>query len=78
MSNITLSVSPELKQKMKRHPEIRWSRIAEKAIADYVELLDLLDKSTDSNISEEEAIKLAIKIHQFRKGKGDWRKYLKG
>ncbi len=36
MANITLSILDELYRRMKRHPEVRWSKIVRKAIADYI------------------------------------------
>jgi len=36
MPNITLSVPPDLYRKMKKHPEIKWSEVARKAIAEYL------------------------------------------
>jgi len=46
MANITLSLPEELYQKLKDHPEIRWSEIARKAIQQYLDELELLDKLT--------------------------------
>ncbi len=46
MANITLSLSEELYQKLKNHPEIRWSEVARKAIQQYLDELELLDKLT--------------------------------
>ena len=46
MANITLSLPEELYQKLKNHPEIRWSEVARKAIQQYLDELELLDKLT--------------------------------
>jgi len=76
MTNVTLSVPPELAKKMKKHPEVRWSEVARQAIADHLEFLDLLNKATDPSIKEEEFAKLAVKI-QHKRRKPLWRAYLK-
>ncbi|NJE76935.1 hypothetical protein [Thermococcus sp. ES12] len=36
MPNITLSIPPDLYRRMKKHPEIKWSEVARKAIAEYL------------------------------------------
>ncbi|HLD83353.1 MAG TPA: hypothetical protein VI979_00685 [archaeon] len=44
MPNLTLSVSEELQEKMRRHPEIRWSEVARKSISEKIEDLDAIEK----------------------------------
>ncbi len=78
MGNITLAVPKGIAQRMKRHPEIRWSRIARQAIIERVELLEALEQTTDHALNEEEAIKLALEIHHSYRRKADWRKLLAG
>lgn len=73
MTNVTLSVPPELAKKMKKHPEVRWSEVARQAIADHLEFLELLDKATDPTVKEGEFAKLAVKI-QHKRRKPVWRK----
>ncbi len=36
MPNITLSLPPDLYRRMKKHPEIKWSEVVRKAIAEYL------------------------------------------
>ena len=43
MANITLSLPEELHKKIRKHSEIRWSEIARKAIAEYIENLELME-----------------------------------
>jgi len=43
MVNITISVPQDLYDKMKRHSEVDWSEVAEKALTDYVEQLELVN-----------------------------------
>lgn len=77
MANVTLAVPGQMASRMKKHPEIRWSQVARQAIAERLELLELLDRATNPTISEEEAVKLALKIHHSRRGRGDWRRFLR-
>jgi len=63
MANITLSLPEELYQKLKDHPEIRWSEIARKAIQQYLDELELLDKlTTNSQLTDEDARELSDMI----------------
>ena len=61
--NITLSVADETHEKMKEHPEMRWSEIARKAIEERLELLDAIDEiSSKSRLTEKDACELADKV----------------
>lgn len=40
MPNITLSIPEEIYEKMKRHPEVKWSEIARRAILEYLRKLE--------------------------------------
>ena len=63
MANITLSLTEELYQKLKEHPEIRWSEIARKAIQQYLDELELLDKLTaKSQLTDEDVRELSDMI----------------
>lgn len=65
MPNLTLSVSPELYEAMKRHPEIRWSEIARRAIARRLEDLDALDAMlSKSTLTESDVRELAEKVNR--------------
>ena len=60
MANITLSLPEELYQKLKEHPEIRWSEVARKAIQQYLDELELLDKLTSkSQLTEDDVRELS-------------------
>jgi metal-responsive CopG/Arc/MetJ family transcriptional regulator len=60
MANITLSLPEELYQKLKDHPEIRWSEIARKAIQHYLDDLELLDKlTTNSSLTDDDVRELS-------------------
>ncbi len=57
MANITLSLPEELYQKLKGHPEIRWSEIARKAIQQYLDELELLDKLTAKSLLTDDDVR---------------------
>ena len=43
MVNITISIPPELCEKMKKHSEVKWSEVVRKALANYVDRLDIVE-----------------------------------
>jgi metal-responsive CopG/Arc/MetJ family transcriptional regulator len=43
MANITVSIPKLLREKMKRHSEVKWSEVVRKALTDYVDRLELAD-----------------------------------
>jgi predicted amidophosphoribosyltransferase len=43
MANMTISLPKELCEKMKRHPETKWSEVARKALSDYVDRLEIVE-----------------------------------
>ncbi|WP_297421160.1 hypothetical protein [Thermococcus sp.] len=36
MPTMTLSIPPDIYRRMKKHPEIKWSEVARRAIAEYI------------------------------------------
>jgi hypothetical protein len=48
MAHLTLSVPKELYEEMRKHPEIKWSEVARKAIGEYLSKLG--SKSTSSEV----------------------------
>ena len=59
MVNVTLAVPEELHRIMKRHPEIKWSEVARRAMWDYARKLELLDKIvSESTLSERDALEI--------------------
>jgi hypothetical protein len=44
MPNVTLSVSNELHDELRRHPEVVWSEVARKALLIEVERLHIFDE----------------------------------
>ena len=63
MATVTISVPDELKEKMTLFPEMNWSAVARKAIAERVKLLEKIETQlSTSKLSEEETINLGRKI----------------
>jgi len=55
MANITLSIPDDLKKKMEKHSEIKWSQVARNAIEKRINDLELLEKLTSkSKLTEED------------------------
>ncbi|WP_297506518.1 hypothetical protein [Thermococcus sp.] len=51
MPNITLSVPPEVYRKMKKHPEIKWSEVARRAIIEYLAKIEAEELESDELLS---------------------------
>jgi hypothetical protein len=63
MVNMTIAIPQDLHEKMRKHNEIKWSEIARRAIREYAEELDKLDKLTaDSKLKEEDIDEVGHKI----------------
>ncbi|MDE1823055.1 MAG: hypothetical protein KGI00_02630 [Candidatus Micrarchaeota archaeon] len=63
VTNITLSVSDELYEKMKRHTELKWSDIARLAFEKKLLELDLVDKMLkNSRLTEKDAETIGHKV----------------
>jgi len=63
MGNITLSISEELHEKMKKHEDVKWSEVARKAIQKKIEDLEMLEKLTrKSKLTEKDAEMISKKI----------------
>ena len=70
MPNLTLSIPVELYESMKKHPEIRWSEVARKAIAKRLGDLEALDAMlSKSTLTEQDVRELAERVN-----KGLWEK----
>ena len=65
MVNMTLSIPKELKKDMDSIPWVNWSEVARSAIRDRVRALKVLEEFTsDSELTEEEAIELGRKVNR--------------
>ena len=63
MVNVTFAVPEELHEIMRRHPEIKWSEIARKAMWEYAQKLELMKKIvSDSRLSEKDVLELDKKV----------------
>jgi hypothetical protein len=61
--NVTFAVPEELHEIMRRHPEIKWSEIARKAMWEYAQKLELMEKIvSDSRLSEKDVSELDKKV----------------
>jgi len=73
MVNVTFAVPEELHVIMRRHPEIKWSEIARKAMWEYARKLEFMECVVrESRLSEEDVLKLdrRVKAGLRRKYKG--------
>ena len=43
MAKITISIPEELYEKMERHSEVKWSEVARKAVASYIDRLEIAE-----------------------------------
>ncbi|MBI5226142.1 hypothetical protein HY994_02795 [Candidatus Micrarchaeota archaeon] len=63
MVSLTLSVPPELKKRMDRHPEIRWSNQVRAIIAQQLDDLETTDRlASRSQLTEKDVEELAAKV----------------
>jgi len=61
--NVTFAVPEELHEIMRRHPEIKWSEIARKAMWDYARKLELMERiASESRLSEKDVLELDKKV----------------
>jgi len=61
--NVTFAVPEELHEIMRRHPEIKWSEIARKAMWEYAQKLELMEKIvSDSRLSKKDVLELDKKV----------------
>jgi hypothetical protein len=61
--NVTFAVPEELHEIMRRHPEIKWSEIARKAMWEYARKLEVMERITsESRLSEKDILELDKKV----------------
>jgi len=61
--NVTFAVPEELHEIMRRHPEIKWSEIARKAMWEYARKLELMERIvSESRFSERDVLELDKKV----------------
>lgn len=72
--NLTLTVPEELHRRMKRHPEVRWSEVVRRVIAEKIRDLELMDRlAAKSVLTPEEVAELDHVVNE-----GVLRRYRKG
>ena len=65
MTNVTVSVDTDLKQRMDEHPEINWSEVARQAFQQKVEDLEIMDRiASKSELTEEDVREISDQINQ--------------
>ncbi|MFB6244943.1 MAG: hypothetical protein ABEJ03_01195 [Candidatus Nanohaloarchaea archaeon] len=65
MTNVTVSVGDNLKEKMDKHPEINWSEVARQAIEQKIDDLEVMDEiASKSELTEEDVKELSKKINK--------------
>jgi hypothetical protein len=63
MGNITLSVSDKLHERMRKHPELKWTEIARKAFERKLQEVELVEKIVSkSRFTEKDADVIGHKI----------------
>ncbi len=63
MVSLTLSVPPELKKRMEKHPEIRWSNQVRAIIQQQLDDLETTDRlASKSQLTEKDVEELAAKV----------------
>ena len=73
MANVTVSLPPDLKERMDAFKEINWSAVARAAIEDKLTLLSALDTLlSDSKLTQEDIAREALAIK-----KSVWKKHKK-
>lgn len=64
MVNVTLSIPPELKNKMDNFAEINWSAVAREAFDDKIKDLEFIKKfKAKSTLTEKDAIRLGRELN---------------
>jgi len=65
MTNVSVSVNEEIREKMLQFRFVNWSEVARQAFAKKISELEFLEKFTsDSDITEKDALRLGAKVNQ--------------
>jgi len=65
MPNLTLSITEELHEKMKRHSEIRWGDIVRKSISEKIEDLEIMDRlAKKSKLTQADIGEISHKVNR--------------
>jgi len=64
MPNLTLSITDEMKDDMKKHPEVRWSNAVRVMIERKLRQFELAEKlSQKSRLTEKDVVALSTKVN---------------
>ena len=64
MPNVTLAITEELHEKMKKRSEIRWSEVVRKTITEKIEDMEMMEKLVSkSRLTKNDVEELAHKIN---------------
>ena len=70
MVNVTFAVPAELHEIMRRHPEIKWSEIARKAMWEYARKLEFMERiAGESRLSEKDVLELDKRVKAGLRGR---------
>lgn len=70
MVNVTFAVPVELHEIMRRHPEIKWSEIARKAMWEYARKLEFMERiAGESRLSEKDVLELDKRVKAGLRGR---------
>ncbi|NWF95035.1 MAG: hypothetical protein HXY34_02735 [Candidatus Thorarchaeota archaeon] len=64
MANITLSIPDDVRERMRKHPEIKWSEIVRSAILDYLDRL-MGSETRDSSYYAELAKRAGVPLEEI-------------
>jgi hypothetical protein len=68
--NVTFAVPVELHEIMRRHPEIKWSEIARKAMWEYARKLEFMERiAGESRLSEKDVLELDKRVKAGLRGR---------
>jgi len=76
MPNITLTVPDDLHRRMKRHPEVKWSEVVRRVLAEKVRDLEVMDRITAKSaltfedVEEFDHILKAALLRRYRRAGG--------
>ena len=65
MVSLTMSIGPEMKARMAKHKEIKWSEVARNAIAEKLEVLETMEQIlSKSSLTEKDTLRLGRKVNK--------------
>ncbi|MCU4752359.1 hypothetical protein OB919_10230 [Halobacteria archaeon AArc-curdl1] len=65
MPSITVNVDDDLKERMKKHPEINWSEVTRQAVQEKIETLEMMDElASESELTERDVQEIANGINE--------------